>query len=447
MENNNNNTNFKDIEDALLGLILVNKKIDDQIAQAFIFLDKDYFSTAQNQETFLMFKSFYDENIKEFDIPIISKYVNDHSLNNVITTEYLSMLMSKAGYSSSINYYLSTLNEGNIKKQLGSSLKNYLNEINDSNSSNLIESIRNELYKIEDRKISSEFQRGDEVAKRIIEDIFSNKKEILGLKTGFTALDEITTGLQKGDLIILAARPSVGKTAFALNLAMNAIIYNNNSVAFFSLEMPAEQLMKRMLSSISSVNNYKFKDFSTISNDEKERILAAYSKLENKNLFIDDSGSINLNEIIWKSKKLKNKNQLDLIIIDYMQLIPVDTKSGGNRQQEVSKISRSLKQLARELDVPIIALSQLNRRVEERESKKPMMSDLRESGSIEQDADIIAFLYRDDYYNKSDEEGPSKNKLITELNIAKHRNGSTGTIEFLFDSTTGKFNSYKSDID
>lgn len=435
--------NIGDIEEALLGLILTNQKLDDKLSQVFVFLDKSYFSTKQNQEAFEMFKYFFDNNIKEFDILIINKYVKDYQLTNVLTHEYLNTLLNKAGFISSLNFYLSTISENHAKIRLKNSLENSLKEINVNNSDALIESLRNDLFKIEDRKISSEFQKGGDVAKKVIEEVLSNKKEIKGLKTGFPKLDEITTGLQKGDLIILAARPSVGKTAFALNLAMNIVLLANKSVAFFSLEMPAEQLIQRMLSAISHVNNYKFKEPQHLVKEEKENILIAYDKLKNKNFFIDDSGSIKLNEIIWKSKRLKDKNQLDLIIIDYMQLIPTDSYN-GNRQQEVSKISRSLKQLARELNIPILALSQLNRRVEERESKKPMMSDLRESGSIEQDADIIAFLYRDDYYNKNNsEEDKPKNKHLTELNIAKHRNGSIGTIEFLFDSATGKFTTFK----
>ncbi len=432
---------INDIEEALLGLILTNRKIDDKISQVFLFLDSSYFSSKENQAMFEMFKHFYNKEIKEFDITIINKYINDNSLFNILTKEYISNLLNKAGYVSSLNFYLSNINENNAKNRIKESLETSLKDIDTLDSEKLIEYIRNDLYKIEDRKIITEFQKGSEVAKKVLEEIFSNKKEIKGLKTGFSHLDEITTGLQNGDLIILAARPSVGKTAFALNLAMNAILFSNKSVAFFSLEMPAEQLMQRMLSAISYVNNYKFKEPSRLTKEEKENILVAFEKIKDKNLFIDDSGSIKLDEIIWKSKRLKEKNNLDLIIIDYMQLIPLDSKYSGNRQQEVSKISRSLKQLAREINVPIVALSQLNRRVEERESKKPMMSDLRESGSIEQDADIIAFLYRDDYYNKNDD--APKEKHLTELNIAKHRNGSIGTIDLLFDSSTGKFTTFK----
>ncbi len=441
----NNKQNVLEVEEALLGLILTNNKIDENISNIFVYLDSDFFSNKANQEMFKMFKYFYDNNIKEFDITIINNYLSTHSLLKVINNQYLNKLLNNAGYSQSINHYQDIINENHTKNRLIKSLESSLKTINSNPSDFMIEKIKNDLFKLEGRKINSEFQLASDVAKKVIDDVLSGEKIIKGLKTRFNTLDEITTGLQKGDLIILAARPSVGKTAFALNIAMNVIL-QNKSVVFFSLEMPAEQLMQRMISSISSVNNYHFKEPSRMSKDEQSQIIYAYNQIKDKNFFIDDSGSIRLNEIIWKTKRLKEKNELDLIIIDYMQLIPLDTYNNGNRQQEVSKISRSLKQLARELEVPIIALSQLNRRVEERESKRPMMSDLRESGSIEQDADIIAFLYREDYYNKDSKDDEEDNKFkhqhLTELNIAKHRNGSIGTINFTFDPSIGKFKEF-----
>lgn len=444
MPNSKDTENILNIESALLGLVFVSKKIDEKLSQIFVFLDKSYFSNEKNQTMFGIFKSLYDENIKEFDYDFVDQYIEKKSLSKIIDHDYLDDLLNKAGYVNLLNTYLSSIIENNRKKKLKDTLESTLKVIKNSDSNNLIENIREDLFKIEDKKLASDFLKGSDVAEKVITDTFNNKKEIKGLKTGFSKLDEITTGFQNGDLIIIAARPSVGKTAFALNLALNIMMLSNKTVAFFSLEMPAEHLIKRMLASISNINNYKFKEPDRLTKEDKEKILLAYEKFKTKQLFIDDSGSIKLDEIIWKSKRLKNKNNLDLIIIDYMQLIPLDSRNHGNRQQEVSKISRSLKQLARELDVPIIALSQLNRRVEERESKKPMMSDLRESGSIEQDADIIGFLYREDYYNKNKEE-THQEKHLTELNIAKHRNGSIGTIEFLFDSSTGKFTTFKNE--
>ncbi len=440
-----NNQNIIEIEEALLGLILVNNKIDESISNIFIYLDFDSFSNKSNQEMFKMFQYFYDNNIKDFDLAIINNYLTKNSLTKIINNQYLNNLLNNAGYLQSINHYQEIINENATKNKLKSILESSLKVVNNNPSNMMIEKIRNDLFKLEGRHINSDFLLGSDVAKKVVDDALSGEKKIKGLKTRFHAFDNITAGLQKGDLIILAARPSVGKTAFALNIAMNLIL-QNKSVVFFSLEMPAEQLMQRMISSIASINNYYFKEPSKLTKEEQSQIVYAYNQLKDKNFFIDDSGSIKLNEIIWKTKRLKEKGELDLVIIDYMQLIPLDIYSHGNRQQEVSKISRSLKQLARELDVPIIALSQLNRRVEERESKRPMMSDLRESGSIEQDADIIAFLYREDYYNKETKEDEETSKFnhkhLTELNIAKHRNGSIGTIQFTFDSSIGKFNEF-----
>lgn len=435
------------IEEALLGLIISHKKIGDTLSQVFLFLDENNFNTERTKTLFKILKHFYEQPEKQIDIKLLHKYINDNKLDKVITMSYIDHLMNNAGFLSSINKYMMQLKEYTSKQKLSSSLKNSLNEINinqSKSSSELIEEIRNHLYQIEERKISHEFQEGKDVVERVVEEIFRTDKIITGIKTGFDSLDEITNGLQKGDLIILAARPSVGKTAFALNLATNVMTIHRKNVAFFSLEMPAEQLVQRMLASLSFVDSYKLKHTSKLTEKDKEKILEAQDKIKSINFFIDDSGSIKLDEIIWKSRKQKELDKLDLIIIDYLQLIPTNS-SGDNRQQEVSKISRSLKQLARELGVPIIALSQLNRRVETREDKKPMMSDLRESGAIEQDADIIAFLYREDYYDKDKN---FENKIqLTELNIAKHRNGAIGTIELSFNQAIGKFSDYTKQIE
>lgn len=440
--NHQSNNYIIQIEEALLGLIISHKKIEGTLSQVFLFLDVNNFNNERNRTLFKILKHFYEKQEKQIDIKLLHKYVVDNKLNKIITISYIDHLMNNAGFLSSINNYMTQLREYTSKQRLSSSLRTSLNDIivnNNKSSAELIEEIRNHLYQIEERKITHDFQEGKDVVERVIEEIFKTNKQITGIKTGFDSLDEITNGLQKGDLIILAARPSVGKTAFALNLATNVMTIHKKSVAFFSLEMPAEQLIQRMLASLSFVDSYKLKHTSKLTEIDKEKLLEAQDKIKNTNFFIDDSGSIKLDEIIWKSRKQKEMGKLDLIVIDYLQLIPTNS-IGDNRQQEVSKISRSLKQLARELGVPIIALSQLNRRVETREDKKPMMSDLRESGAIEQDADIIAFLYREDYYDKDKN---FENKIqLTELNIAKHRNGAIGNIELSFNQAIGRFSDY-----
>lgn len=298
MPNSKDNENNLNIESALLGLIFVSKKIDDKLSQIFVFLDKTYFSNEKNQTMFEIFKSFYDENIKEFDYDFVDQYIEKKTLSKIIDHEYLDDLLNKAGYVNLLNTYLTSIIENNRKKKLKDTLESTLKVIKNSDSNNLIESIREDLFKIEDKKLASDFLKGSDVAEKVITDTFANKKEIKGLKTGFSKLDEITTGFQNGDLIIIAARPSVGKTAFALNLALNIMMLSNKTVAFFSLEMPAEHLIKRMLASISNINNYKFKEPDRLTKEDKERILLAYEKFKTKQLFIDDSGSIKLDEII-----------------------------------------------------------------------------------------------------------------------------------------------------
>jgi len=274
-----------------------------------------------------------------------------------------------------------------------------------------------------------------------MERVSENRGKTLGIPTGFIDLDRMTNGLNNSDLIILAARPAMGKTAFALNLALNAGKEQKN-VLVFSLEMPAQQLYQRLLSIESGIPQHKLKNV-YLEEDEWTKLTVATLNLSKTSIFVADLPYTNVLEIRSYARKMKSQNQLDLIIIDYLQLINGTGRGGSefSRQQEISDISRSLKGLARELDVPVIALSQLSRAVESRVDKRPMLSDLRESGAIEQDADIVAFLYREEYYIPETE-----NKGITELIIGKHRNGATGTVKLNFLSEFTKFTNYTDQV-
>lgn len=284
-----------------------------------------------------------------------------------------------------------------------------------------------------------EFRRIGEVAVEtfeVVEDRYTNRSEggTTGIESGFIDLDRMTAGFQRSDLIIVAARPSVGKTAFALNVAQYAGVVSRRKVAIFSLEMSSGQLVQRMLSAEQNIDANRLRTGFMEENDW-ERLGTAVGRFTEADIFIDDSPVMTAQDIAAKSRRLhKEVEGLDLILIDYLQLIAGRGKAGENRQQEVSEISRTLKQLARELDIPVIALSQLSRAVEQRQDKRPMLSDLRESGAIEQDADIVAFLYRDDYYDKE-----SEKKNIIEIIIAKHRNGPVGTVELAFLKNFNKF--------
>ena len=274
-----------------------------------------------------------------------------------------------------------------------------------------------------------------------MERVSDNRGKTLGISTGFIDLDRMTSGLNNSDLIILAARPAMGKTAFALNLALNAGKEQKN-VLVFSLEMPAQQLYQRLLSIESGIPQHKLKNV-YLEEDEWTKLTVATLNLSKTSIFVADLPYTNVLEIRSYARKMKSQKKLDLIIIDYLQLINGTGRGGSefSRQQEISDISRSLKGLARELDVPVIALSQLSRAVESRVDKRPMLSDLRESGAIEQDADIVAFLYREEYYIPETE-----NKGITELIIGKHRNGATGTVKLNFLSEFTKFTNYTDQV-
>ncbi|MGD9171490.1 MAG: replicative DNA helicase, partial [Candidatus Thiodiazotropha sp.] len=273
-----------------------------------------------------------------------------------------------------------------------------------------------------------------------IETLFQQDEPITGLSTGFTDFDQMTSGLQHADLIIVAGRPSMGKTTFAMNIAENVAIQGGKAVAVFSMEMPGDALAMRMMSSLGRIDQLRVRT-GKLDDDEWPRLSSAVSMLAETKLFIDDTPALSPTEVRARARRLKRENnELGLIVIDYLQLMQAPGE-GENRTNEISAISRSLKALAKELDVPVIALSQLNRSLEQRTNKRPIMSDLRESGAIEQDADLIVFIYRDEVYNED-----SPDKGIAEIIIGKQRNGPIGTTRLTFLGKYTKFENYTDDI-
>ncbi|MBO0601779.1 replicative DNA helicase [Sporosarcina sp. E16_3] len=301
----------------------------------------------------------------------------------------------------------------------------------------LLAEAEKKMMEVSNRKNAGDFRHIKDVLVETydsIELLHTKKGDVTGIPTGFRDLDKITAGFQRNDLIIVAARPSVGKTAFALNVAQNVATKTDENVAIFSLEMGAEQLVMRMLCAEGNIDAQVLRT-GALEPEDWRKLTMAMGSLSNAGIFIDDSPGIRVNDIRSKCRRLQQEHGLGMIMIDYMQLIAGSgSKPGENRQQEVSEISRSLKSLARELKVPVVALSQLSRGVEQRQDKRPMMSDLRESGSIEQDADIVSFLYREDYYDKETE-----NQNMIEIIIAKQRNGPTGTVTLAFAKEYNKF--------
>ncbi|MCI7702379.1 MAG: replicative DNA helicase [Tenericutes bacterium] len=431
--------NNLEAEESVLGACFLSKYALQKATENLL---PESFYNEKNAKIFSSMLALQEEKTP-IDLTTITSYLKKkNELNEVGGVEYLTEVLNFVPTASNVDYYIQTVEETAILRKLIETANDIATEgyRNDESINEILDSSEKKILSIVKNRKSSEFRSIKEVLAKTqsdLERLSEYKNEITGLATGWYDLDKLTTGLHPNEFIIIAARPAMGKTAFALNLATHAAMTQNKSVAVFNLEMSAEQLAMRILSSLGQIEGFKLRTGNLMNNDWK-RINEAVSQLSNTNLVIDDTPGITIGEIRAKCRRLASSEKgLALVVIDYLQLISGGKNYGANRQQEVSDISRSLKTLAMELNVPIIALSQLSRSVEGREDKRPIMSDLRESGSIEQDADIVSFLYRDDYYNK--EARTEDNTSISELIIGKHRNGPTTTIELLFKKNTSTF--------
>lgn len=359
--------------------------------------------------------------------------------------EYLTEITNKVASAANIDSYLQIVLEKAILRRLIEESTKIVTSAYSSTDSldEILDNAERKILNVVKTRKGSEFRTIQDVlfkAQADLERLAKQKGEITGLSTGFYDLDKLTSGFHENELIIIAARPAMGKTALALNIACHVAINTKQTVAMFNMEMGAEQLVMRMLSSLGQIDGTKIRTGRLEHNDWK-RVNEAISRLADTKMFIDDTPGMTIGEIRAKCRRLASTNpDLGIIVIDYLQLISGTAKYAGNRQMEISEISRSLKTLAMELEVPIVALAQLSRSVEMRENKRPILSDLRESGSIEQDADIVSFLYRDDYYDKG--ETDSKEASKSEYIIRKNRNGPTGTIELMFIKNTSTFRNY-----
>ena len=429
----------KEAEKAVLGSAFLSKTALQKICDE---LSPEHFYSEANAKIFETLQELNDED-KPIDITIVTNKLSEKKiLSQVGNVEYLSELIDSVPSASNVEYYINIVKEKMIGRKIIETATDIANDAYASEDSiyDVLENAEMKMLRIGNMRKTSEFQRIQDVAYRAqenLEKLAEQGSEITGLATGFSEFDKLTAGLQPSQLIIIAARPAMGKTAFALNLATYAATHSNKSVAIFNLEMSAEQLANRILQSLGQIDGGKMRTGRLEHNDWK-RLNEAISQLSDTNLFLDDTPGITIGEIRSKCRRLANSDKgLGLVVIDYLQLITGPSKSAGNRQQEVSDISRNLKTMALELGIPVIALAQLSRAVEQREDKRPIMSDLRESGSIEQDADIVSFLYRDDYYNK--EARRDDNASISEFIIGKNRSGPTTTVELLFKKDTSTF--------
>jgi replicative DNA helicase len=368
------------------------------------------------------------------------------SLDKVGGVHHLTRIARSSPTAANIEYFIGIINSKFTLRQALKDAHALIEMVYESEDADSVVSYAlTKSAALSDQSVSKQdFKSTREIGMALIETIeqrVSNRLTgtISGRETGFVDLDKLTGGFQKQDLIIVAARPSVGKTAFALNIAQNAAAVSDDPIAVFSLEMSEQQLMQRMICAEVNFDANDLRMGDITSDDDWKKLTVGLTQLAERNIFIADDPVVTVHDIRAKCRRLKREMGLGMIIIDYLQLIQGSSgKRGENRQQEVSEISRVLKQIARELDVPVIALSQLSRNVEQRQDKRPIMSDLRESGSIEQDADIVAFLYRDDYYNQE-----SEKKNIIEIIISKQRNGPTGTVELVFLKNFNKFVNYE----
>ncbi|MCX7883490.1 MAG: replicative DNA helicase [Caloramator sp.] len=421
-------------EQAVIGAMLLDK---EAIASAAEILSGDEFYKESHKILFQTIVEIFNKDEPVDIVTLVDILKSREHLEIVGGVSYISSLAASVPTTSNVKYYAKIVEEKSILRRLifasnGIIEKCYTEQ---ENVEEVLGAAEKSIFDISQKKGHQDFEHLSNIISRSFDEferLYKNKGQITGIPSGFTDLDRKTSGFQKSDFILIAARPSMGKTAFALNIALHAALRAGKSVAIFSLEMSKEQLVYRMLCSEANVDMLKLRT-GDLEEDDWMRLGRAAGPMSNANIFIDDTPGISVMEMRSKCRRLKIEKGLDLILIDYLQLMTGSGKN-DNRQQEVSEISRSLKGLAKEMEAPVISLSQLSRAPEARADHRPILSDLRESGSIEQDADIVMFLYRDEYYNKETDK-----KGIAEAIIAKQRNGPTGTIELAWLGQYTKF--------
>lgn len=430
-------------EQAVLGAMLIDK---EAIAKATELLSADDFYREAHRVIFSAMLELYNKNEAVDMVTVTEILKRDNKLEDIGGIAYITSLANVVLTAANVKYHAEIVAEKSVLRQLvrvSTEIAAMGYEANDDVGT-LLDTAESRILEISNRKKKADFTPINDIlmdSVQSIESLLQNKGGLTGLPAGFADLDKLTSGLHPSDFIILAARPSMGKTALALNIVQNvalrahkAIGGEPRSVAFFSLEMSKEQLVNRMLCAEAGIDSQRLR-VGEMHDEDWTHLWDACDTMSRAKIYIDDTAGITAMEMRSRARRLKAEHGLDLIVVDYLQLMQGSGKrnNSGDRQQEVSEISRSLKALARELDVPVLALSQLSRSVESRQVKRPMLSDLRESGSLEQDADIVAFLYREDYYN------PDTENKHTELIIAKHRNGPVDTVNLFFQKQFTKF--------
>ena len=425
-------------ERAVIGAMMLNA---DAIMVCSELLTSDEFYQQQYGIIFDALVEMYKDGVGADLVTLQNKLREKEVTPELYSVEYLGELLASVPTSANVKFYAEIVHEKAVLRRLIRVSEQVTKDcyMDSQPLEDILEDTEKSVFDVIQQRGGSEFEPIRDVVLRTLDSIEKAAKQkgnITGLETGFRDLDAKTAGLQKSDLILIAARPAMGKTAFVLNIAEYVALHSNSTIALFSLEMSKEQLVKRMLAMNSMVDSQKIRT-GDLEDDDWDKLVGSVRKIGNSNLVIDDTSGITASELRSKCRKLKIEQGLDLVIIDYLQLMTgAGKRKSDSRQQEISDISRSLKVMARELNVPVIALSQLSRAVESRPDKRPMLSDLRESGAIEQDADIVMFIYRDEYYNPD-----SEKKGVAEVIVAKQRSGPTGPVELAWLSQYTKFGS------
>ena len=427
-------------EQSVLGSMMLS---NNAVEKACEKLYPESFYVEKHQIIFKALVELYNKKTPIDMTTITSELTTANKINEIGGVEYIADLLSMVPSAANIDYYIQIVEDNYLLRSVidTSADISTLAYEHEGEVADILDQVENKIVSIIGKRRSSEFREIGEVLNSFqsnLEKLAETKGEVTGIPTGYTDFDKLTSGLHENQFIILAARPAVGKTAFALNIASYVATHTDKSVALFELEMNAEQLASRMVASLGQIDGKKLMSGNLL-NDDWRRITEAKSQLSGAKLFISEDVGVTVGDIKSQCRRLATSdNGLDLVIIDHLQLLNMGGNYGNNRQAEMTDISRNLKKMAMELKVPVIALSQLSRGVESREDKRPKMSDLRESGAIEQDADIVMFLYRDDY-NKTSDTIEAPDPSLVELIVSKHRNGPTGKIDLLFKKSTSTF--------
>ena len=430
-------------EMSVLGVAFLDDKLISKIVEE---VNEDMFYDDRNKKLFQAIKSLHEQSIA-IDVTTVSNELDKtKNFSAVGGIEYLTEVIDSVATAANLDYYINIIKEKAIVRNLINTATDIVTEAyeEEDNVTSLLDTAEKNILDVVRSRQTSEFVPISEAlrsAQEQLEYLAQNKSTISGLETGFIDLDKATSGLHEGEMIVIAARPGMGKTAFALNIATHAAMTTKKAIAIFNLEMSKEQLVNRMLSALGGIEGKKLQNGKMMQTDWK-KYNEAMSQLADTNMYIEDNAGITSSDIRAKCRRLASKPEgLGLVIIDYLQLLTLGGKRPDSRQQEVSDISRSIKTMAMELKVPVIALAQLSRNAEKRENNEPMLADLRESGSIEQDADIVMFINRKDYYKAKEQLGKNDN-AETDIIIAKHRKGGTGKFTVLFEPTMMNFKNY-----